>query len=286
MKGILTLVLACISCLLWAQDFDSQLNKANSKFFDEKYQEAKTDYENLLNQNIGDTIQRSWAYGYVGVCEQELGNIEAAKSNYVKALNMGTPGPSFYSKLLAIYKSEKDYKGQEFVLLSKRNNLPHEYKKASKSLAYLYVNSKQFEKLLPVCDELLSWYPNNSKYWYFKAIANQKLKHNDKAEEAYRKVLAIKPDDVKSNMNLGLMIFFKANKYYEKSVKQYEAIAKPTDEDYDKCKVKLEKTRKQFRQAEPMIQTAYKAKPNDNLKKALHTLYIKVKEYKKAEQYK
>ena len=236
------------------------LNKANSKFFDKKYEEAKNDYKTLLEKGIGDSIQRSWAFGYVGVCEHELGNIEEAKRNYVTSLKMGTPGASFYSKLLSIYKSEKDVKGQEFVLLAKKENLPEEYKKATKSLAYLYVNSKQFEKLIDACDELLNWYPSNSKYWYFKAIAYQKLKNNEKAEEAYGKVLAIKPDDVKSNMNLGLMIFFKANKYYEKSIKQYEAIAKPMDDDYDKCKVELNKARKQFREAEPMLQLAYKAK--------------------------
>ncbi|MCT4603118.1 MAG: tetratricopeptide repeat protein [Marinifilum sp.] len=285
MKGILTLVLACLSYLVWAQDFDSQLNKANSKFFDKKYQEAKTDYENLLNQEIGDTIQRSWAFGYVGVCEQELGNIEAAKTNYVKALTMGTPGPSFYSKLLAIYKSEKNVEGQEYVLLAKKKNMPHEYRKAVKSLSYLYMNSKQFEKLLPVCNELIEWYPTNYKYYYFKAVAHQKLKDIESAKAEYRKAIELKPDDANANMNLGMILFLKANASYDKAVKSYEAIAKPTNDDYQKCKRKLADCRKKMREAEPRLLVAYKAKPNKNVKNALYNLYKKCNDFNTAKKY-
>ena len=285
MKGILITLLVFLSANIMAQDFDAALNKANSKFFEENYKEALSEYQLLLESGLGDSIQQSWAIGYIGVCFQELGQIEEAKNNYRLALKKGTPGPGFYSKLLAIYKSEKNVDGQEFVHLYKRKNLPYEYQKATKSLSYLYLNSKQFEKLLSVCDELLEANPDNSKYLYFKAVAYQKLKQNDKAIEVYKKTLALNPEHVKSNMNLGLILFFRANKKYEKAVKRYDAIQKPTNADYDKCKVKLNVAIVQFREAESFLQKAYKAKPNANVKKALYTLYKKVKEYKKAEQY-
>ena len=268
-----------------AQDFDAVLNKTNSKFFQENYKDALSEYQQLLESGLGDTIQQSWLLGYIGVCFEELGQIEEAKDNYIAALKKGTPEPNSYSKLLAIYKSEKDVDGQEFVHLYKRKNLPYEYGKATKSLAFLYLNSKQFKKLIPVCEELLKTNPDNSKYWYFKAVAYQKLKENDKAVVAYKKTLALNPEHLNSNMNLGLILFFRANKKYEKAVKSYDAIKKPTNADYDKCKVKLNVAIVQFKKAESFLQRAYKAKPNANLKKVLYTLYKKVKEYKKAEQY-
>ncbi|MGQ1910280.1 tetratricopeptide repeat protein [Marinifilum sp. RC60d5] len=285
MKGFLTAVLLLVSFFVSAQDFDAFLNKANSKFFDKNYQEALKEYQALLEKEIGDSIQRSWAFGYVGVCKQELGKIEEAKKSYLKAMEMGTPGPSFYQKCLAIYKSEKDVKGQEFVLLAKKKNMPHEYRKTVKSLVYLYVNSKQFKKLLPLCDELLEWYPNNYKYRYFKGVSYQKLNEIEKAKAEYRKAVSLKSDDVNSNMNLGMIIFLRANKDYDLAVKKYEAIAKPTDDDYQKCKLKLAAARKGMRQAEPYLLEAYNAKPNKNVKNALFNLYRKCNEQSKSKVY-
>lgn len=286
MKRILTSVLVLFSLILNAQDFDSELNKANSKFFEKNYQEALTDYQKLVDSGIGDEMQRSWAFGYIGVCQQELGNIEEAKKNYRKAMEMGTPGPSFYSKCLAIYKSEKDVNGQEFVLLAKKKNMPHEYRKVVKSLSYLYMNSKQFEKLLPVCDELIEWYPSNHKYHYFKAVSYQQLNDIESAKTEYRKAIELKPDDASSNMNLGMILFLKANSDFEEAIKSYESLAKPTNDDYQKSKQKLMVYRKKMREAEPMLLIAYKAKPNKNVKNALYNLYYKCKDYKTAKEYK
>lgn len=286
MKGILTSLFVLLSVLMHAQDFDSELNKANSKFFEENYKEALIDYQKLVDSGIGDTIQRSWAYGYIGVCQQELGNIEEAKKSYRKAIEMGTPGPSFYSKCLSIYKSEKDIEGQEYVLLAKKKNMPHEYRKAVKSLSYLYMNSKQFEKLLPICEELIDWYPTNHKYHYFKAVSHQKLKDIESAKAEYRKAIELKSGDANSNMNLGMILFLKANSSYDKAVKAYESLAKPTDEDYQKCKKELAIYRKQMREAEPMLLIAYKAKPSKNVKNALYNLYKKCNQFEKAQLFK
>lgn len=285
MKGIVTIALLLVSFMLSAQDFESSLNKANSKFFDENYEEALSDYKSLIESEVGDTMQRSWAFGYVGVCLQELGNTKEAVGYYRKSMDMGTPGPSFYSKLLAIYKSEKNIEGQEFVLLSKRKNMPHEYRSAVKSLAYLYVNSKQFKKLLPVCDELIAYYPTNYKYRYFKAISYQKLKDIEKAKIEYRAAIKLKPEDVNSNMNLGMILFLTANKSYDKTVKKYESLAKPTDANYQKCKKDLAADRKLMQEAEPFLLTAYNGKPNANLKNALFNLYRKCNEHAKAKNY-
>ncbi|WP_461632806.1 tetratricopeptide repeat protein [Labilibaculum euxinus] len=285
MKGILTSVLVFVSLFLSAQEFDEVINKANSKFFDEHYQDALKDYQALIESGIGDNFQRSWVFGYVGVCQQELGKIEEAKKNYRIAMDMGNSGVSFYSRLLAIYKSENDVKGQEFVLKAKMKNIPHEYKQTVKILAFLYVNSEQFEKLLPVCDELIEWYPENYKYHYFKAISYQKLNDIEKAKPEYRKAIELKPNDVNSNMNLGIILFLKANSEYDSVVENYEAIAKPSDNDYQQCKSKLALARNKMREAEPFLLAAYNSKPNLNLKNALFNLYRKCQEYKKSEYY-
>ncbi len=285
MKRFIGLLFMLSGFLLHAQDFDTELNKINAKFFEKDYKSALIDYQKLLNQGMGDSIQRSWIYGYIGVCEQELGNIAEAKKNYLKAMEMGTTGPSFYSKCLALFKAEKNIEKQEYILLAKKKNMPHETKTVVKNLAYLYVNSKQFEKLLPVCTQLIEWHPSNYKYHYFKAIAHQKLKDIENAKLSYKKTIELKPDDIGANTNLGMLLFLKANSSYDKAVKAYESIAKPTDADYKKSKKQLDMYRKKMREAEPMLLIAYKKKPNKNLRNALYQLYKKCNEYEKAKQY-
>ncbi|PKQ65092.1 hypothetical protein BZG02_04485 [Labilibaculum filiforme] len=285
MKVVLTVFLIFLSFFGFGQDFDSELNKANSKFFEENYTEALISYQELIATGIGDTIQRSWAFGYVGVCQQERGKMEEAKKNYRIAIGMGTPGPSFYSKLLAIYKSENDTDGQEFVLLTKSKNLPHEYRESVKSLAYLYVNTGKFKELIPLCDELLVWDSGNYKYHYFKAIAYQKLEDVENAVLEYRKAIDCKSDDVNSNMNLGVILFLEANRAYDTAVEKYEAIVKPTDNDYQKCIKNLDVARADMRKAEPFLLVAYKLKPNNNVKNALYNLYKKCNEHEKVKDY-
>ncbi len=108
----------------------------------------------------------------------------------------------------------------------------------------------------------------------------------DKAAAAYRKAVELKPDDLNSNKNLGLLLFIKGNKKFDKAVADYEAIAKPADADYKKCKQKLAAARKEMLAAEPYLQKAYALKPEEKLKKILHTLYVKCNKRDKAKQYK
>ena len=82
-----------------------------------------------------------------------------------------------------------------------------------------------------------------------------------------------------------MILFLKANKSYDKMIKKYEAIGKPTDSDYQKCKGKLASDRNLMREAEPFLLTAYNAKPNVNLKNALFNLYRKCSEPTKAKNY-
>ncbi len=286
MKPIFILLGLLLSLNVAAQDFDKMLNKANGHFFKKEYKTAIADYQKIITANVGDSLQRSWAYGYIGTSYQELGNLNKAITNYLKSINLGSPYVKFYKNLLNIYKDKKDYKGQEFVLLNLQKNLPQEYKKSAKSLAYVYLNSKQFKKLLPICDELIAWYPKNHKYVYFKAIAYHQMQQIDKAITTYREVIALKPNDLNSNKNLGLLLFINGNKKFDKAVENYEAIKKPTDADYKKCKQKLAVARKEMLVAEPYLLKAYTSKKSDKLKKTLHTLYIKCNQRDKAKQYK
>lgn len=286
MKQIFILLSLLMALNGAAQNFDEMLNTANGYFFEKDYKTALTNYQKIVNTNVGDSIQRSWAYGYIGVCNQELKNLDQAVKGYRKSLLLGSPYANFYKNLLKIYKDKKDYKGQEFVLLTQQKNLPHEYRKATKKLAYVYLNSKQFKKLLPVCDKLISWYPNKSKYIYFKAIAYHQMQQIDKAIAAYRKTLELNADDINSNNNLGMLLFIAANKKFDKAVDSYEAIAKPTDADYQKCKQKLAIARKEMLVAEPYLLKAYEQKATQQLKNTLHTLYIKCNKSAKAKLYK
>jgi len=285
MKGIVSLFLLITSFLVSAQDFDLLIKKGNNLIFEKDFEGALVEYEKMLNLNLNDSSQLSQVYGYMGVCYQELNKLEKAKYNYSEAIKLKTPIPSFYSKLLSIYKKEKNVEGQEFVLLKKRIVFSFEDQKTVKSLAYLYLNSKQYKKLLSACDELISWQPHNYKYHYFKAIAYQKLKEEDRAVAAYMESINLKPNDYKSNCYLGMILFFRANTSYDKAVKNYEAIKKPTDADYQACKQQLATARHKLLKAEPYLLKAFENKKDAKVKKALYKLYNKTNRRAKADQY-
>ncbi len=286
MRGIFLFLSLLLSLNVMAQNFDKLLNKANDHLFKKEYKIAVADYLKIVAANIGDSLQRSWAYGYIGVCNQELGNIDKAVNNYLKSISLKSPYVKFYKNLSHIYKEKKDYKGEEFVLLQLQKNLPHEYRKSAKSLAYLYFNSKQYQKLLPVCDELIAWYPKKYKYVYFKAIAYHQMDKIDEAISNYRKVITLKPNDFNSNNNLGFLLFTNPSKHFDKVVSQYETIAKPTDADYKKCKQKLEVIQKELLEAAPFLEKAYTLKPSEKLKKTLYSLYLKCNKKDAAKKYK
>ncbi len=285
MKHIFILLGLLLSLKVVAQDFDKMLNKANGHFFKKEYKTAIADYQQIITANVGDSLQRSWAYGYIGACNQELGNLDEAVDNYLKSINLGSPYVTFYKNLLNIYKNKKDYKGQEFVLLKLQKNLPYEYRKAAKKMAYVYLNSKQFDKLIPVCDELTAWYPKNYKYVYFKAIAYHQMEQIDKAINAYRKAVLLNPNDFKSNNNLGLLLFAAANKKFDKEMEKYEAIANPSGADYKKCKQKLVAIQEELLEAAPFLEKAYAIKPSEKLKKTLYILYMRCEQRAKSKQY-
>ncbi len=286
MKQILTLLSLVIALNLSAQDFDQMLNKANGYFFKKDYQTAINEYQNILKANVGDSLQRSWAYGYIGSCSEGLGNTKKAITNYLKSIELGSPYALFYKNLLKIYKNQKDYKGQEFVLINLQKNLPYEYRNAAKKLAYVYLKSKQYKKMLATCNELTSWYPNKFKFVYLKAVAYHQLKQFDDAIATYKKGIELNAADLNCNKNLGMLLFIIGNKQFDNAVEKYNAIAKPTDADYKKCKKKLANARPKMMLSEPYLLKAYKIKASNKLKKTLHTLYIKCNKKEKAELYK
>jgi tetratricopeptide (TPR) repeat protein len=95
---------------------------------------------------------------------------------------------------------------------------------------------------------LISKEPNNKQLFYYMGIAYGAASDNDKAEEAYRKALAIDPDYVDANINLGGLILNKGidhwnfvNNQRDITQQQYDAEIKKAFEIFDSAYPYLKK---------------------------------------------
>lgn len=288
MKPKLQLLIGFLTVLIpavYGQDFDSKLNDAKNALIEAQNEKALGYCEELITAGNEDSTKLALAFGYAGMACEGLDRTTDALDYYSKAVSYSVPQLDVYDKLISLSKKEKNNEVYEFALKSKAKEFPDYYSDVTKSLAYLYVNSQQYDKLLNTTDELLNWYPENKNYLFFKGVALQNLSKPDEATEYFKQVLALDPDHPGANMSVGLALFNQGSEIFELRKKEYEALAKPTRVDYSVYEKGIEKGKTVYREALPYLLKAYNSGKYPSLKQALFRTYVLLEEKDKAEPY-
>lgn len=267
------------------QDFDSLQNKADMAFMNSKFEQALSDYKTLIALKSGDTIQRANVYSYAALCNEQLGNNKEALVYFKEALLLHVPQLMIYDKMISLAKDEKDNDAYEFALLQKKSEFPDFEISIEESLGYHYYNSKQYDKLLITTKKLTEWYPDNAKFYLFQAVARQNLNDVEGALIDYKKVLSIEPENAGANMGIGVILYNRANKVYDKLKADYDAINNPSRVDYSTYRTKLEKPKAMFEEALTYLLKAYENKAYSSLKGLIRNAYIKVGDKEHADKY-
>ena len=215
-----------------AQNVDSKIDEIKSALINGDYEAGLSGCEVLLKSGISDTMQLATVYGYAGLSSEALKHKTEAIHYYKKAVELQIPQLDVYDKLINLSKKEKNDSIYEFALLEKSRAFPEYNDMIKNSLTYLYINSKQYEKLLSTTNELLSLHPGDINYLYFKGVALQNLNQVEEAKVFYFEVLKLKPEHPDANMSLGLIIYNDGSEIFLQRKKKYEAIAKPDWVDY------------------------------------------------------
>jgi tetratricopeptide (TPR) repeat protein len=279
--GLLFFVWAALN----AQDVDTKIDNIKSTLINSDYEAGLKECEALLQTGISDTMKLAMVYGYAGLSSEALKHKTEAIYYYKKAVALQMPQLDVYDKLINLSKKEKNDSIYEYALLEKLKVFPEYSDEVKKSLAYLYLNTKQYEKLLNVSGELIVMFPDDANYKYFKGLALQNLNRTEEAKLLYLEVIKINPDHAGANMSLGLILYNDGSEIFLKKKKEYESIAKPDRVDYHNYDVGIEKGRVLYRQALPHLQKAYESGSYPDLKPIIFNAYIRLEQKEKAEPY-
>ncbi len=279
--GLLILTLMSIH----AQTIDSKIDDIKSALINGNYEAGLSECEALLKSGISDTKQLALVYGYAGLSSEVLKHKTEAINYYKKAVELQMPQLDVYDKLINLSKKEKNDSIYEFALFEKLKAFPEYKDEVKNSLAYLYINTKQYEKLLSTTNELLSWHPDNADYNYFKGVALQNLNQIDEAKIFYSEALKSNPDHSGANMSLGLIIYNDGSEIFLSRKKQYEALAKPNWNDYSVYEKGIEKGKTLYQQSLPHLLKAYESGSYPDLKPLIFNTYIRLEQKEKAESY-
>jgi tetratricopeptide (TPR) repeat protein len=279
---IVSFLMVFVFCTTHAQTSDEKLGKANNYLFENNYSAALELYKELLNE-VTDSVDLSHIYSYAGMCSESLGDQDAALDYYRNAVNYKVLEESVYNKVLSLARDKKDTDCQEFVLLKKMEVFPAAKEKALEDLARVYMSSKQYEKLSPLAERLISIDQSNYRYHYMLGISSQGLNKTEEAIAGFKKALALNPDDLGSNLSLGFLLYNQATVQFDKEQKRYEAVSKPVWKDYLVYLDRIKKIQSIYREAEPLLEKACRIKCNDQLEKALSVIRSRTGQIKPAE---
>ena len=286
-KRIFTILIFLIftAMVVKSQDVDSRIDDIKSALINGDYETGLKQCESLLQSGVGEPSQLALIYGYAGLSSEVLKRKAEALIYYKKAVELQMPQLDVYDKLINLAKKEKNDSIYEFALLEKLKAFPEYNDEVKKSLVYLYINSKQYEKMLTVTNELLVLYPNNDNYLYFRGVAYQNFNKIEDAKVTYAEVLKINPDHAGANMSLGLIIYNEGSEVFLQKKKRYESIAKPDRVDYWEYEKGFEMGKTIYRKALPHLLKAYESGSYPELKPILFNTYVRLEQKDKAEQY-
>jgi len=270
---------------IYAQNIDSKLDDIKSAMINGNYEGGLNECKELLKSNINDTMQLALVYGYAGLSSEALRKKEDAIEYYKMAVLYQVPQLDIYDKLINLSKKAKNDSVYEFALLEKAKAYPEYNEEIMSSLAYHYVNTMQYEKLLSTTNELLKLYPSDVNYLFFKGIALQNLNQAEDAKNYYNEVLKLNSEHPGANMSLGMFLYNEGSEIFAFRKKQYESIAKPDRVDYTAYDQGIEKGKVIYRQALPYLLIAYESGSYPDLKKILFNIYVRLEQKDKAEPY-
>lgn len=187
------------------------------------------------------------------------------------------------SRLLSdAYIGLKNIEKAESVLLTGKNNCPEEEVEFDKKLAYLYFNSRQYEKAALEFEYLNVALPGNKKYMYLYGFSLERTNKFERAIAIFESMLELFPDDKKSKKMLGIVYFRQTEVLNEKEVKQYEAKKNASVEDYVATKRNLENINRGYEKARVIMEESLIDYPND--KQIISSLYAIYKKQSKEDK--
>ncbi len=161
--------------------------------------------------------------GYInaGLAAQNAQNLDAAKRNYYKAIELGVKEKSIWNLLIYLVGQDKDFDEAVRLIREAKKIHPNESEFARSEISYL-IQAEKIEEAEGNLIAQIEAEPDDPNLYFTLGILNEELSGKAEDEEvktqrkvsaleAYRKAVEIDPTHYNSQYNIGVMLISQAN---------------------------------------------------------------------------
>jgi tetratricopeptide (TPR) repeat protein len=258
------------------------LNAGVRAYQAKNFKEALKGFNASLGYRPGDTTITYYA-GLSAINAQDYAAAIKAYQELVKT-NFSNNN-QIYLDLSRIYALQKDTAGAVRVAAEGSAKFPNDAELARQEIELSLLSGKQKETIGRITAQAEKE-PKNKLYPFYLGVAYATMNDSEKAEEWYKKSIAIDPNYAEATLNLGGVILNKgielyngANKLPQSKQKEYETMMKKANAEFDRALPYLQKATElspKSRMAWENLRAYYQAKRNTakvaEINKTLQTL--------------
>ena len=221
-----------------------RLNQGVKQFTSKKYDDAYNSFNEALVFEPGDTL--STYYG--GLAAINAKNNKNAIKQYEALLKTNySRNAQIYYELSNLYAMEKDTTTAIRTSAEGSVKFPKFSALATQEIEFSLISGKQKEVISRITEQETKE-PTNKLYPFYLGIAYGSMKKVAESEAAYKRAIAVDPNYADANLNLGSSIlnrgidlYNKANKLPASKQKEYDAMMKQANAEFDKAFPYLDK---------------------------------------------
>ncbi len=225
--------------------YNYQIQKGKTFYDNKDYANAYTEFSKGLDYMPGDTTA-NFAAGLSAMFAKDYPKA-IARYNELRNTNYSQL-ESVYSNLSIMYANLKDTASAIQVLAEGSAKFPKSTDLATREIEFSLMSGKQKQVIDKISAQVAA-NPTNRLYPFYLGIAYNSIGDNKKAEEAYKKAIAVDPNyaDAYINiggliMNNGIELYNKANKLPVSKAAEFNALRKQSTAEFDRALPYLEKS--------------------------------------------
>lgn len=240
--------------------YNLNLTNAIKLFNGKKYAEAYPEFVKGLNYLPGDTISNY----YAGASAQNSKNYPAAIQHYTELLKTNFSYlPDVYANLAETYVSKGDTTMAIKTLGDASSKYPQNQNLVEREIQ-LSLTAGKGKEIIQKIEAQVVKNPTAKIFPFYLGLAYNAEKNYAKAEEAYKKAVAIDPQYQDAYINLGTVIMNNGIEIYNKANSQYnnKKLTPAQLAEYNKIKAKATA---EFERALPFLEKAVELNPKSKL---------------------
>ncbi len=204
-KTLLVLLGILVSIISYSQNKATELyNSGNSNFNTGKFQEAISNYTDLLKMVDEKTVQKT-CFINRGLSYGKLGKYDLAISDFTEAVKLdSTDMASFVDRGMAkMYGGYLEQSKNDFKVVLDNGSNKRMNENSLYWLARINYSQTNFEETIEYCDLFCKKNPNDSEVYFIRGTANDMLRNFKQSIKDYSKAIKLKPNYVKAIANRG-----------------------------------------------------------------------------------